>query len=96
MREVFFKNTCVAERAKNRPASYLAELERCVIRRDADGVWVDADLPEWQAMKAKYAPAREAESHRSRPTYEIPGDFDPEQERRRMKQGGCCGQPSTT
>lgn len=24
----------------------------------------------------------------------IPDDFDPEQERRRMQQGGCCGRPS--
>lgn len=25
---------------------------------------------------------------------EIPDDFDPEEERRRMKSGGCCGTPS--
>lgn len=25
------------------------------------------------------------------PLQEIPDDFDPEQERRRMQQGGCCG-----
>lgn len=26
--------------------------------------------------------------------YLIPDDFDPEQERRRLRQGGCCGSPS--
>ena len=25
---------------------------------------------------------------------EIPDDFDPEQERRRLKAGGCCGKPA--
>jgi hypothetical protein len=26
--------------------------------------------------------------------YEIPSEFDPEVERDRMRQGGCCGKPS--
>lgn len=30
----------------------------------------------------------------SLPPQPIPDDFDPEQERRRMQQGGCCGSPS--
>lgn len=29
------------------------------------------------------------------PIQEISDDFDPEQERRRLQQGGCCGEPST-
>jgi hypothetical protein len=29
-----------------------------------------------------------------RPPEPIPDDYDPETERRRMRQGGCCGKPS--
>jgi hypothetical protein len=35
----------------------------------------------WGELMAKYR----------RPPEPIPDDFDPEAERRRMKQGGCCG-----
>jgi hypothetical protein len=33
-------------------------------------------------------------SFAARPAYPIPDDFDPERERLRMQQGGCCGSPS--
>lgn len=32
--------------------------------------------------------------YRSTPPERIPEGFDPERERRRMQQGGCCGAPS--
>ena len=28
------------------------------------------------------------------PVYDIPADYDPEAERRRLQSGGCCGAPS--
>jgi len=30
------------------------------------------------------------------PVQKIPGDFDPEVERRRLKQSDCCGRPRAT
>jgi hypothetical protein len=44
--------------------------------------------------KANACPAAKFFAPPSRPPLPIPDDHDPEQERRRLKSGGCCGQPS--
>jgi hypothetical protein len=91
MKETYIPAARLALHAQIRPTGYLAEVEGCVVRRTEGGIVVDEDSPEWKALLAKYAPARQVE----RAPYPIPDGFDVEEERRRLKQGGCCGQPST-
>lgn len=83
MTERYVSNQELAEHARHRPAEYVRELEACITRRDATGFFVDVDSHTYRLMLAKY-----------RAVQQIPADFDPEQERRRMRQGGCCGTPS--
>jgi hypothetical protein len=59
----------IASRAAQRPPEWLAELEACVVKRDAKAVWVDVELPAWGAMWQKYrgyVPAFDLESRRAR------------------------------
>jgi hypothetical protein len=69
VREVYFANARLAARVAARPAGYLAELEACVTRRDAGGVWVDQESPAWRRMVERYAPARAAEVRARLATY---------------------------
>lgn len=48
---------------------------------DTDPRWIEA-VAQKRAMKLP---------KRSLPIQRIPDDFDPDQERRRLRQGGCCG-----
>lgn len=62
MREVYFSAKQIVDRARSRPASYLAELEACVTRRDGNGVWVDQHSGAWRRMRERYAPVREQDT----------------------------------
>jgi hypothetical protein len=80
----FWSHEAIAARLAIRPPEYAAELERFIVKREAGGVWLDVDHAHYAAFAAKY----------SRPPEPIASDFDVEAERRRLKGGGCCGQPS--
>lgn len=60
-------------------------------------VTVEGNTPDarYRIVDHGSGPVVEVWEHKhNRPAQPIPADFDPEQERRRTQQGGCCGQPS--
>ncbi len=47
-------------------------------------------------VKPVYASARDIPVSVPMPLQKLPDNFDPEQEKRRMHQGGCCGSPPSS
>lgn len=89
-----------------RPAAFLAHAKRLSLSWDAEGVdlspeavaELDADhpiggTPKVFTLATKRATPKPAPPP-SRAPLPIPADFDPEHEKRRAAQGGCCGQPT--
>lgn len=68
------------EDSRQRPPGYVDAYRRAAIK-EGDG-WLLIDDEEQLALIQRYRPQP------------IPGEFDIEAERRRLKQGGCCGTPS--
>ena len=68
------------EASGGRPPGYADACLAAAYKADGRWLWLDADA--YRKLANRYRPQP------------IPADFDPAQEARRMRQGGCCGQAS--
>jgi hypothetical protein len=64
------------ERSGRRPPGYVDAYKRAAYKADGDWLWVTDEHQ--RRLIARYRPAQLA-------------GYDVDQERRRMRQGGCCG-----
>lgn len=76
-------------RAKERPAGYVGDVMRYATKIDERRISIP--LADYEALKAKYRKAPPMVT--GLPAEDLSG-FDPEEELRRLRAGGCCGKPS--
>lgn len=79
----------------------ITKAQEIALRVDGDVIEIDRDDPRYRELrglpplvKREKRPKADPVANFNARKHGIPDDFDPEAEKQRMRQGGCCGPPS--